>query len=95
MSKIVYGLFLASVGLLIGTLPSVALAQAYTDETPAHAMPAWSGGATPGSACSFIGASIRSRRLQGKQIDHIGEWIMLDAHIPVAEYRGFAADSIR
>ena len=27
---------------------------------------------------------------KGKEIDHIGEWIMNDAHIPIKEYEGYA-----
>jgi alpha-L-fucosidase len=34
--------------------------------------------------------SVPAGTYKGKRFEHIGEWIMLDAKIPVAEYRGYA-----
>jgi alpha-L-fucosidase len=36
--------------------------------------------------------SVPAGTYKGKTFDHIGEWIMLDGHIPVAEYRAFARE---
>lgn len=36
--------------------------------------------------------SVPAGTYKGKQIEHIGEWIMLDGEIPCAEYRGFAKE---
>ena len=52
----------------------------------------WIGGAKPSSACSFIGVSTASPQgvWKGEHIPGIGEWIMLRAEIPIAEYEQLA-----
>ncbi len=92
MSKFVYGLILASVGLLIGILPSVALAQAYSHETPAahDARMEWWRDARFGMFIHWGVYSVPAGAYQGTEYDRIGEWIMHTAEIPVAEYRGYA-----
>ena len=54
----------------------------------------WNGGARRGSACSFTGASIPvpAGTYEGQQSKSIGEWLMRDYNIPVAEYAAYAKD---
>ena len=50
------------------------------------------GGATPNLACSYTGAytAIPAGVWKGEHIPGIGEWIMLRAEIPIAEYEALA-----
>jgi alpha-L-fucosidase len=67
-------------------------AQPYTDETRAErdARMAWWRDARFGMFIHWGVYSVPAGEYKGQRFDHIGEWIMLDGHIPVAEYREYA-----
>jgi alpha-L-fucosidase len=69
-----------------------ALAQPYTDETTAERddRMAWWREARFGMFIHWGVYSVPAGEYKGQRFDHIGEWIMLDGHIPVAEYREYA-----
>ena len=56
-------------------------------------MPGWGGGGRRSLACSFTGGCMRCRPelTTASRSRNIGEWIMHDARIPVAEYARYAA----
>ena len=51
---------------------------------------AWPGSATPGSACSSIGASIPCRPGEWDGKTNYGEWFMEETKMPVSQYEKFA-----
>jgi alpha-L-fucosidase len=71
---------------------SFALAQPYTNEIKADrdARMAWWREARFGMFIHWGVYSVPAGEYKGQRFDHIGEWIMLDGHIPVAEYREYA-----
>ncbi|HEY3394193.1 MAG TPA: alpha-L-fucosidase [Lacipirellulaceae bacterium] len=73
---------------------SAALAQPYNDETPAErdARMAWWREARFGMFIHWGVYSVPAGEYKAQRFDHIGEWIMLDGHIPVAEYREYARE---
>lgn len=84
--------FLVAMLLSVVTLGSSAWAQAYTDETKAErdARMGWWRDARFGLFIHWGVYSVPAGEYKGQRFDHIGEWIMLDGHIPVAEYREYA-----
>lgn len=79
--------------VLLGCLTSCARLFAQLDETPEqHAQRmAWWREARFGMFIHWGIYSVPAGIWNGQKIDHIGEWIMHDAKIPVAEYAAFAA----
>jgi alpha-L-fucosidase len=71
-----------------------AVAQPYTEETPAErdARMNWWRDARFGMFIHWGVYSVPAGEYKGQRFDHIGEWIMLDGHIPVAEYREYARE---
>ncbi len=71
---------------------SDAIGQPYTDETPAqrNARMAWWRDARFGMFIHWGVYAVPAGEYKGQRFNHIGEWIMLDGHIPVAEYREYA-----
>ncbi|HEX2477194.1 MAG TPA: alpha-L-fucosidase [Lacipirellulaceae bacterium] len=71
---------------------AAALAQPYTDEAPAErdARMGWWREARFGMFIHWGVYSVPAGEYKGQRFDHIGEWIMLDGHIPVVEYREYA-----
>jgi alpha-L-fucosidase len=83
-----------AVFLLIALCGVAAKAQPYTDETKAgrSARMAWWREARFGMFIHWGVYSVPAGEYKGQRFDHIGEWIMLDGHIPVAEYREYAKE---
>lgn len=79
--------------LLLSCLISIPRLHAGSDETPEqHAQRmAWWREARFGMFIHWGIYSVPAGIWQGQKIDHIGEWIMHDARIPVAEYASYAA----
>jgi alpha-L-fucosidase len=67
-------------------------AQPYSEETPAErdTRMGWWREARFGMFIHWGVYSVPAGEYNGQRFDHIGEWIMLDGHIPVAEYREYA-----
>jgi alpha-L-fucosidase len=87
---------LAFAALLFGTFvaPQPALAQQTAAESPAQrdARMKWWREARFGMFIHWGVYAVPAGTYKGRTFDHIGEWIMLDGHIPVAEYRAFARE---
>ena len=69
--------------------PPRAIAQPYSEETKAERdkRMGWWRDARFGMFIHWGVYSVPAGEYKGQRFDHIGEWIMLDGHIPVAEYR--------
>ena len=78
--------------VLASASASALLAQPYTDESLAErdARMRWWREARFGMFIHWGVYAVPAGEYKGQRFDHIGEWIMLDGHIPVAEYREYA-----
>jgi alpha-L-fucosidase len=84
---------LVVVSLLLVTLAGGAvMGQAYTEESTAErdARMGWWRDARFGMFIHWGVYAVPAGEYKGQRFDHIGEWIMLDGRIPVAEYRAYA-----
>jgi len=78
--------------VVISTLATATSAQPYTNESPAgrNDRMRWWREARFGMFIHWGVYSVPAGEYKGQRFDRIGEWIMLDGHIPVAEYREYA-----
>src|SRR5688500_1391173 len=91
---LVVGMVAFFVAMLSVVAERSALAQAYSDETEAERdkRMSWWRDARFGMFIHWGVYSVPAGEYKGQRFDHIGEWIMLDGHIPVAEYREYAKE---
>lgn len=83
---------LAFIAILAGTGPIVVFGQPYAGETKEErdARMGWWREARFGMFIHWGVYAVPAGEHQGRQYDRIGEWIMHEAEIPVAEYREFS-----